>query len=445
MTDATPPSGDGRSADSPLRYRLEYADLQAYQRHVAYRPRKLGRKGSAVAIAIFVALVFLLWIFREELWAFDLLGFLTGTIVPVIILLVLLTIWGTRVQRRQVAAVGPLDMTLWLADDGLHYSDGNSDTLTRWSAVTDVVSAKHHLFVGFGPLQALTIPKHVFATEDGAESFADHVKSYRPDLDVESDVPMRRNRRIGWFVCGGLVALIAILLLSSWFGPWRSYMAVDGPWGTVPYMVTETGGADADETLPMIILLHPLGGFPAIGALQARRYDFPVRVVAPGGAKLNLLGRSWFSFPDDWDEFTGGIQEASDRLAAFTREITKHYPTAGKPIVTGFSQGGSMAYALAAFHPQLYSLSVPVAGALAGEIPERPQAPILPIRALHGEADKVMPFEWGEGSVEHLREHGYDVTMYSEAETGHAITDTLRDKWRGYLRDQANALRDAGG
>ena len=55
------------------------------------------------------------------------------------------------------------------------------------------------------------------------------------------------------------------------------------------------------------------------------------------------------------------VRFAADQLAAFTQIMMARYPTTGRPIVTGVSQGGSMAYALAAYHPEAFIAAVRLA------------------------------------------------------------------------------------
>ncbi len=77
-----------------IEYRLGPGDLLACQGHLAHRPRKLGRNGGHVTSGVVLALAGLLFWFREEVWAFDFIGFLTDTALPVIVTIVVLVLFG---------------------------------------------------------------------------------------------------------------------------------------------------------------------------------------------------------------------------------------------------------------------------------------------------------------------------------------------------------------
>ena len=313
-----------------------------------------------------------------------------------------------------------------IRDNGLHHVIGRSHSVTSWAGIEGLVLAKHHLFIAPPYNQAVTIPRAAFADDAAREAFITPLEPHLPALTAESDAPQRRGRRIGLYVTGGLASVLVAILLCTWLDPLSRDLDIGRDRHDVPYQVTYTGGAGEDARLPMVLLLHPLGGFPSIGVLSARRFDFKARIVIPTGERSHLIGRSWFSFPDDWDAFLGEIRRASDRMAAFAEAVTKRYPTAGKPIVTGFSQGGSTSWALAAYHPELFTAALPAAGAFAGGIPERSTAPGLPARAFHGGDDKVVPHEWAEGSLKGFTEAGYDVTLISFDGIGHAIDHRFR-------------------
>jgi phospholipase/carboxylesterase len=110
-------------------------------------------------------------------------------------------------------------------------------------------------------------------------------------------------------------------------------------------------------------------------------------------------------------------------------EIVRRRPTAGKPIVTGFSQGGMLSYALAALHPESVGAVFPVGGLLpealwpaawpAGQ--ERP-----PIHAFHGDRDPRVPIEDDRATAARLREVGLGVELTEYPGVVHAIPSGMR-------------------
>ena len=113
----------------------------------------------------------------------------------------------------------------------------------------------------------------------------------------------------------------------------------------VRYLERLRGGASSDERLPMVIVLHGLGGTPE-GYAGGFGGIGKARVILPQGAYEGGGGFKWWEHglhdivlhgsQSDIDEWNA----ASARLSEFIRQITRCRPTLGKPIVTGSSQGG---------------------------------------------------------------------------------------------------------
>ena len=106
-------------------------------------------------------------------------------------------------------------------------------------------------------------------------------------------------------------------------------------------------------------------------------------------------------------------------------------------IVTGFSQGAILSYAVAALVPELVAAAVPVAGYL----PERVE-PVgsakdhrkVSIRAIHGEKDPVLTLARARSSVERLRKSGFDVKLHEHPGVGHTITTEMAAELRATLQ-----------
>ena len=157
----------------------------------------------------------------------------------------------------------------------------------------------------------------------------------------------------------------------------------------LPFVEATTAGAARDAALPLIVALHGLGDRPEnfIGLFQ----DFPVaaRVVAPHSR--TPYGDGFERVPPSSpmsDESAPAMASAADDVARFIEEAARARPTLGKPIVTGFSQGGALSYTIAVRHAGSVAASVPISGWLPPplwphELPHDAPA----IFAFHGTAD----------------------------------------------------------
>lgn len=199
----------------------------------------------------------------------------------------------------------------------------------------------------------------------------------------------------------------------------------------VEYIEVVTGKADPGDSLPMIVAIHGLGDRPDNFAALVADLPFAARVILPRGLDpVEDGGYSWFPIRARSNDVAGlsrGIATAGDALAAMLRELVVARPTVGKPVVTGFSQGGMLSFYLAVYAPDVVGVAVPVGGWLPPPLwpatrPER--AP--KIVALHGEADAAVRFEPTRDAVEHLQQLGWPADLKGWPEVGHAIPPPIR-------------------
>jgi phospholipase/carboxylesterase len=198
----------------------------------------------------------------------------------------------------------------------------------------------------------------------------------------------------------------------------------------VRYLERLTGGASADEPLPLVVAMHGLGDRPEAFAPVYTSLPARARLIVPYGEPWNE-GFSWFppGSLDDPARLADGTARAADRVAAMIEVLSRTRPTRGKAIVTGFSQGGMLSFTLAVRHPELVAAAFPVGGLLAPALvpaswPMGKVAP--PLLAFHGEADERVPIARARASVEALRALGLDARLSSYPGVGHAIPPALR-------------------
>lgn len=207
----------------------------------------------------------------------------------------------------------------------------------------------------------------------------------------------------------------------------RPTSTTQGEIAGVRYLEHMTGGARPDERVPMIVALHPMGGDPADFLESLRRYPQRARLVLPYGHPSGGM-YIWYAGVGD-DVAASVVTQEADRLAAALAALTAARPTVGKPIVTGFSQGGIMAFALAVTHPEALSAAFPISGLLplslypsaASSSGPRP-ATLPPVTAFHGAADLAVPTQGARDTIAELLRAGYPAELREYAGVEHDIS-----------------------
>lgn len=222
------------------------------------------------------------------------------------------------------------------------------------------------------------------------------------------------------------------------------------PWATaagLAYREVVLGTTDPEQPLPMIVAIHGLGDAPDNFVHLLDELPEPVRVILPRGLDpVPEGGFSWFPIrarDPDVASLAAGIDRAAARIADGIRALTASRPTVGKPIVTGFSQGGMLTFALAVRHPDVVGHAVAVGGWLPP--PLWPQAkadgPRPTIDALHGTADVAVPYEPTQQAVQALQALGWTTTLTTYEGVGHAIPPPMRRDLHDRLTDALHEQR----
>jgi len=190
-----------------------------------------------------------------------------------------------------------------------------------------------------------------------------------------------------------------------------------------------TTGHETAAKRPLIIAIHGLGDRPENFARLYRDAPIAARWIIPRAPSAHGRGYSWFpvAIPlrrDDPGLITG-VGTAAEKVAALIQWLKQRRKFHGKPIVTGFSQGGMISFMLAARHGSLIEGAVPVAGALPTQITPQGQ-PKLKVVALHGVDDKVIDYFSALRTVNTFRTAGIAISMHPFPGVGHHISLEMR-------------------
>lgn len=194
----------------------------------------------------------------------------------------------------------------------------------------------------------------------------------------------------------------------------------------VGYIEAVTGGARPEETLPLIVALHGYGDSPEAFMDLYRGLPSRARVVALRGTVPMGDGAAWYVPGGDR---AAGIRGAADTVAAAMAVIARSRPTCGLPVVTGFSQGGMIAYALAVRSPSVVRAAAPLGGMLPEALRPSPRmvGGLLPsVQGFHGEADPRVPVADARQTAAWLRAAGFPMVLTTEPGVGHTVTPTMR-------------------
>jgi phospholipase/carboxylesterase len=216
----------------------------------------------------------------------------------------------------------------------------------------------------------------------------------------------------------------------------------------VRYLEHMTGGARPDERVPMIVALHPMGGDPADFLQLLRRYRRRARLILPYGHPNGGM-YIWYDSVGD-DVSAALVTREADRIAAALAALVAARPTIGKPLVTGFSQGGIMTFALALTHPEALAAAFPISGLLppslypSAALSSIPRPATLPqVAAFHGASDLAVPTRGARASIAELRRAGYTAELREYAGVEHDISDEEEDEILERIGRAADGLAPA--
>ncbi|HTV23761.1 MAG TPA: dienelactone hydrolase family protein [Polyangiaceae bacterium] len=196
----------------------------------------------------------------------------------------------------------------------------------------------------------------------------------------------------------------------------------------VRYLEHMTGGARPEERVPMIVALHPMDADPADLLPMLRGYRRRARLILPYGHPRGDQ-YFWYDSVRGDDVAATRVTREADRVATALAALVSARPTVGKPLVTGFSQGGMMTFALAITHPEALAAAFPISGLLplslypSAALSSEPRPPELPpVVAFHGASDLAVPTRGARDSIAELQSVGYSAELHEYPGVEHDIS-----------------------
>ena len=210
--------------------------------------------------------------------------------------------------------------------------------------------------------------------------------------------------------------------------------------GGLRYLELVSGGSERSAALPLVIVIHGLGDKPSRSWLDLIDPNTHARLIVPEAPRPYMNGFAWFDYGASHqapEHLAAGIRGATDSLARLIEQVQRAYHRDERVVVTGFSQGGMLSYALALLRPDLVRVAIPISGMLPLPLwPTRNAGGQAPrIQALHGTADRVVPFEADRQLSERLRALQFAAELTPFARTGHTITQSMREAVRSALAE----------
>lgn len=212
-----------------------------------------------------------------------------------------------------------------------------------------------------------------------------------------------------------------------------------GTYEDIHFIEVVIGAATFEDPLPIVFVFHGRGGTAGLPGGPFLGLSHPIRVIIPQAP--DRLGAGWEWLPVSVgsglvDRLASSLFQVSSRLARMIRDLAAERPTLGKPIVSGFSQGGLLTYSLALHHDDVVGYAFPLSTWLPPPLEplyRRDDLRFPPIRSMHGAADAVIPIGPTRVLVDRLRARGFDIELVEFEGVGHEMSDAMNETFHRWL------------
>lgn len=181
------------------------------------------------------------------------------------------------------------------------------------------------------------------------------------------------------------------------------------------YVVYVPDSYDPRRSMPTILFLHGRGEEGTGGWAQAAVGLGPAIMLAPERWPCIAV------FPQKPQNPAGWLEYEDLALATLARTREEWAVDPSRISLTGVSLGGFGAWMLAPRHREMFAAIAPVCGG--GDPQDAPALARLPVWALHGEADDVVPVWHTERMVEAVRSAGGEPKLTVYPGVGHNAWD----------------------
>ena len=171
---------------------------------------------------------------------------------------------------------------------------------------------------------------------------------------------------------------------------------------------------------PIAIALHGLGHHKEGFSKLAARLPASWRVISADAPLRYGRGYAWYRFR--CLEAEADLKRSTQAVIKLAERLKERYPSAPKPVLFGFSQGGVMSLSALNQAPLMWSAVASLSGYWLNQASPH-SAPQLspPLLITHGTQDRVVPLKRGERAASLLSEAGYSVA-WQGFEGGHTVS-----------------------
>jgi phospholipase/carboxylesterase len=221
---------------------------------------------------------------------------------------------------------------------------------------------------------------------------------------------------------------------QSWFKNSNNSLPSDG--FSFSYIIKYSGNGRRSDILPMLIALHGDGDTTDnFYETALDQFNVPVRIILIKAPILHDMG-------DVWPYSASQFAKYGKTFSVSINKLTTTYPTVGKPILLGFSGGGTMAYYQAVKHGDSYSYIFAISGLLFKEqLAGRSCRPSAKVYAYHGKNDEVVPFSAGEVAVNLLKKRGVKINFTEFEGDHHGLFTHLKSKITLTIEEKIKKLK----